>query len=309
MTEEPRNDPAPAPTAAQLEERGVAEWVEIGLTLVNTGIAAHSVHQSKTGGNEPPPPPARGRCGSTLCSRRASTRTDRRADGVIRPRVLGWQFAQRESQVFEQRERIPTWKLADKSRRILADTLRQLSSGMPAEGAPWSADEFATGSARENGDPARLARGPELFGPDRAYLVRVRGRGLWTGAKRVGRDAEDKTGQRRRVRHYARRVLCGRAPRNLKALAEKHGSAREIKLLDKFAHSEVRMLLPLSDRDDREASDPESRIDLHPTRGQVRPAAQLHEVSYVAVHAAVGCARSSASAYACRRGSRASSGT
>jgi hypothetical protein len=208
---------------------------------------------------------------------------------LIRPHIIEWDFSARESELFGERETIPTWTLANKCRRILADTVRQLSSRIAGFDQPTLVSSLHAQPAR---NLAAIQLGSLVVRSCSArtaliscgYEVEALGptRSSWEGVLRIRAVNDDGSGE------YARKVLAGRAPRNLKALAAKYGSKDEIELLDHFAHSDVRTLLPLSDRARRDATDPEMELDLRPTRGQMRPAYQLWDSSYVALNAAIG---------------------
>jgi len=60
---------------------------------------------------------------------------------IIKPRFSDWDFADREQRLFESVRSLPTWRLANQSRRLLADVVRQLFDRIPLpEGATIIAD-------------------------------------------------------------------------------------------------------------------------------------------------------------------------
>jgi hypothetical protein len=61
----------------------------------------------------------------------------------LRPRMAKWRLQQREEQLYREATKIPTWVLADKSRRFLLDACRQLWERTP------TADSYEKLSPRE----------------------------------------------------------------------------------------------------------------------------------------------------------------
>lgn len=50
---------------------------------------------------------------------------------LLRPRIANVRFKEQERSLFEGAEHLPNWKLADKSRRVLAEVNRHLSASLP----------------------------------------------------------------------------------------------------------------------------------------------------------------------------------
>lgn len=65
---------------------------------------------------------------------------------AIKPQISRWDFKERERRAFEEREAIENWRLADKSRRVLADVSHQLNEALPEAGAATNPREVAPSS-------------------------------------------------------------------------------------------------------------------------------------------------------------------
>jgi hypothetical protein len=156
--------------------------------------------------------------------------------GSIKPRISRWDIKKHEQHAFEQRERIPGWRLADKSRRILADVSHQLDETLPEIGAegpddlrPW-ANEFAAISAagiavRSGGALlAQVSCGYVIEGG--ASLRRVIEARLNLSALLA-----DPSGA------YGLRFLEGH-PSKLATLSKRHGSRQEVAALSQLNHAD-----------------------------------------------------------------------
>ena len=66
---------------------------------------------------------------------------------AIDPRLAGWDFARRERELFATAKDLPTWRLANQSRRLLAAVLYELSNAIDAPDAELI-DELDAGDAR-----------------------------------------------------------------------------------------------------------------------------------------------------------------
>lgn len=201
---------------------------------------------------------------------------------VIKFDASGWKFADRERQLYAEAKTLPTWKLANLARRVLASFAQQLSLEVPSQGGEFaeldatSARQLATiqlamVAVRQTGSVLTL------IGTGYELEAMAHARTLLEAQYRARQASDDSSGE------AARSILQGRPPKSLKQLANHYGDKREIELLDHFAHADVRQLLSLAHSplpvDDVSG---EVWIEVRPTRGRVRPAHQL----YVAAHTA-----------------------
>jgi hypothetical protein len=202
---------------------------------------------------------------------------------TIKPRLSSWNFAARERELFGDSPKIETWRLANQSRRLLAEVIRQL----------WLRTETPEDVRVEKIDPA-LAR--RLAGLQLASVV-TRSVGAQMALIACGYEAEALAHARtsmeallrtrqvldERSGESARRILVGQRPRGLKSIAHAYGSKREVELLDHFAHADVRILRTLS----KPVTKHSGILELRPTRGQLVPEAQLLEAARTASREAV----------------------
>lgn len=191
------------------------------------------------------------------------------------PRLTDWNFAARERDLFAACQKIPTWRLANQSRRLLADVVKQASDLIPTPTAETYAELPA--------DDARQLASTQLG----ALLVRSTGSVLMLvstgyerealGPARIGVEAlirarqanDDPSGG------AARSILQGRRPGSLKSAAQRYGEEAEIRFLDRFAHADVLGLLAIGVRRNQDGPAVEMDLELRPQRGVMRPASQL----------------------------------
>jgi hypothetical protein len=195
-----------------------------------------------------------------------------------------WRLQQREEQLYSEARKIPTWGLADKSRRFLLDTCCQLWDRTPSATADsydkLSPDEVRKLAVVHLGQIIVRATGAQMMliatGYEREAFGQVR---VTTEAHlRTRQVLDDISGQ------SAVAAMTGRTS-NLKKLAHRYGQKRDIELLDHFAHADVlslRTLGPPPTEGSREAI-----VEMQPQRGLSRPAQQLLDASHTCVEQTV----------------------
>jgi hypothetical protein len=158
----------------------------------------------------------------------------------IRPRVSSLNLKERELRAFEQREAIPGWRLADKSRRLLADASHQLNLLLPDIAAerpedlrPW-ANEFA---ALEAAGIVIRTGGALLAQVSCGYVIEAAAslRRIIEARLNISAFLAEPSGA------YALRFIEGR-PSKLATLAKRHGSKQEIDALSQLNHTDSRTL-------------------------------------------------------------------
>jgi hypothetical protein len=159
---------------------------------------------------------------------------------LIKPRIARWNPKEHEKLAFEQRESIPGWRLADKSRRMLGDTTNQLSESLPAIAAseaselqPW-ANRFA---AVEAAGIAIRTGGAVLAQVSCGYVIEAAAalRRIIEARLNLSAFLADPSGT------YALKFIEGR-PSRLSTLAKRHGSRQEIDALSQLNHADSRTL-------------------------------------------------------------------
>lgn len=194
---------------------------------------------------------------------------------VIKPDLKHWDFAKRERGLFEKAPvQLPTWRLANFSRKTLASVAEQLSERIPQQPR----------GLVDNLEPKRAA---QLASIGLAAIVVRNIGGILTlvgcGYEReslaLGRvNAEAHIRGRQIVDDasgdVARRLLKGRRPGSINAAATRYGSDEDIKFLNRFAHADLLSLRPVSVMRENEI---DFDIQLLPQRGAVAPATQLLE--------------------------------
>lgn len=157
---------------------------------------------------------------------------------VIQPKIADWKIKQRERQLFADAEVIPNWRLADKARRLLADTAGHLSPEIPSQIGktlrqfdPQAARQFAVIAA--SGIAVRSA-GSALVLVASGYVVESAGpfRRILESKLQARAILDDESGQ------YALRFLQGRGT-GISKLAQRYGQKEEIELLSTFAHADA----------------------------------------------------------------------
>ncbi len=154
----------------------------------------------------------------------------------IKPRISRFDIKKHEEHAFGQRESIPGWRLADKSRRVLADTSHQLDESLPNIDAddpddlrPW-ANEFAAISAA---GIAIRSGGALMAQVSCGYVIEAAAslRRVIEARLNVSALLADPTGA------YGLKFLEGR-PSTLGTLSKKHGSRQEIAALSQLNHAD-----------------------------------------------------------------------
>jgi hypothetical protein len=167
---------------------------------------------------------------------------------LVKPKISGWPLKQDEARLFERRDQIPNWRLADKSRRVLAETSRQLSVAIPEvtlttnqELRPY-ARRYAAVSAC--GIAVRAA-GSVLAQVGAGYVVEAGGSLRRIIEARMNLEAvlKDTTPD------YALRFLQGKGSK-LAKLSSKGKNRAEVEALSKLTHADVGVLRFLSARRD-----------------------------------------------------------
>jgi hypothetical protein len=202
---------------------------------------------------------------------------------VIVARTAFWNFAERERLLFDSVRELPTWHLANQSRRVLADYVHKLSETIPvpskgtvvegldgATARQLAAIQLGSLMVRNVGSIIVLISSgyePEALAPARTTLE-ILYRGQQVSDDRSGRAAIS--------------LLAGRPQVNsLKKLASRYGDRREIEFLDHLAHADVGSSVMLTPRGSRPTT--ETPIDIRPRRGLVRPATQLYNAGHTAM--------------------------
>lgn len=191
--------------------------------------------------------------------------TDSDGGRVLRPRIAGIHFKEREQKLFASAEQLPNWKLADKSRRILVDVNRHLSARLPPR---------PPNVRLENLDPAMLQEAAGISAA--AITIRSAGSGMALvscgyvvesgQALRRAQEArlhatmalDDTSGQ------YAARYLQ-RKGLGLSKLAQRYKVRDDVELLSRLSHADVHGLHLLGF--EKESRGPGSiAIDTRPSR-------------------------------------------
>ena len=173
---------------------------------------------------------------------------EKRAERTITPKISGWPLKKEEARLFERRDQIPNWRLADKSRRVLAETSRQLSAAIPdvtvatnEELRPYAREYAAVSTC---GIAVRAA-GSILAQVGAGYVVEAGGSLRRMIEARMNLEAVvNDSGP-----DYAVRFLKGRGSK-LATLAGKGKNRAEVEALSKLTHADVGALRFLSARRD-----------------------------------------------------------
>lgn len=211
--------------------------------------------------------------------------TEHERDGrrVIQPKIAGWKLKQRERNLFEGAELIPNWRLADKSRRFLADTTSHLSPETPSQ-VGKSLKDFDRQAARQfavvaaSGIAVRSA-GSALVLIASGYVIESAGpfRRILESKLHARAIKDDQSGE------YALRFLQGRGT-GISKLAQRYGKKEEVELLSTFAHADasgLRLLESGARRGSGEIS--ETEINVLPAADPEKAASVLYLISYETV--------------------------
>jgi hypothetical protein len=201
---------------------------------------------------------------------------DKDGEFVIRPNAQKWKLKEQERELFADAEDVPNWRLADKSRRLLLDMTYELSEAVyqhrgsaikDLEAGPaqrTAAVSLANLMVRSAGSALTLISCgyvPESGAPIRRCIE---------ANLRIEAIMDDPSGQ------HARAWLKGRPNGTIGKLAQKYGKTEDLKLLNIYAHSDVRGLMPLL------TGPPAAKdgIDLRPNRDDPSAAPLLHAVAH-----------------------------
>jgi len=203
---------------------------------------------------------------------------------ILKPKLAGLDFATRERQLVDEAKSIPTWRLANQARRVLASFVAQCSETFTVRGS-IPADSLDSATARrlavvQLASVAVRQTGAILALVSTGYETEAmaHARTLLEAQLRGRQACNDLSG------YVARELLQGRRPKSLKQVARQYGGQREVEMLDHFAHADVRQLMTLVPgfRTDQAARE-EPELDLRPIRGLMRPATQLYDAAYMAL--------------------------
>jgi hypothetical protein len=165
---------------------------------------------------------------------------------VIKPHISAWPLKENEAHLFEHRQDVPNWRLADKCRRLLADTNHQLSNSIPEERHATAEDlrprarKYAALAASAL---AVRSAGSILVQVGSGYVVEAGGtlRRLMEARMNVEAILGDPSGD------YALRFIRGRGS-SLKKLSGKGKRRADVEALSPLAHADSRTLRYLSPR-------------------------------------------------------------
>lgn len=200
---------------------------------------------------------------------------DREGRRVLRPKIANIRFKERERELFESAEGISNWRLADKSRRMLADVNRHLSAELPDRPA---------GTPVEKLDPTMLREAAGISAA--ALTIRAAGSGmtLVAGGYVIESGQALRRAQEARLHaqmtyddasgKYAARFLQRKAW-TLSRLAQRYGVRKDIDTLSKLAHADVHGLQLLGF--EKDSHGPGSiAIDTRPRRDDRQAAMALY---------------------------------
>lgn len=212
----------------------------------------------------------------------ATEATSQEGKTVVKAQISSWRLKQNEQALFARSGDLPNWKLADKTRRMLADLSVHFSDSLPAfdgvavqsidsdtarKWAVIAASGIVVRSA--GGAMALLACGyePESGGQMRRIIEAK------LNAQEILEDHP--SGQ------YALRYLQGR-PRGLAKLATKYEASEDVKLLSILSHADARGLALLSDEPQIIYSDEpgETTVNLYPRRNVNQAHDLLYAIAY-----------------------------
>jgi hypothetical protein len=164
---------------------------------------------------------------------------------ILKPKIADVRFKEREKALFASGEAVPNWKLADKSRRILADINRHLSAGLPPRPPQTALKDLDISMVRQAAGISAAAITIRAVGsgmalvscgymPESAFALR-RAQEARLHAQAV-RDAAGSD--------YAVRFLERKAT-GIAKLAQRYGVNEDIATLSALAHADVQGLLLL----------------------------------------------------------------
>jgi hypothetical protein len=159
---------------------------------------------------------------------------------AIRPQISRWDLKERERRAFEERGAIENWRLADKSRRMLADVSHQLNEALPEVSAEG---------------PEELRPFANQYATVDACGIAVRTGGAVLAEISCGYVLEAAAGVRRIIEahlhlrailadpggSYALKFIEGKGSKLAKLTAQ-HGRKEEIEALHRLSHADSRAL-------------------------------------------------------------------
>lgn len=158
---------------------------------------------------------------------------------VLRPKIANVRFKEQERSLFESAEHLPNWKLADKSRRVLAGINRHLSANLPPRPPNVPLEKLEPGMLREAAGISAAAITLRAVGSGMALVscgyVIESGQSLRRSqeARLHAQAARDDTSG-----GYALRFLQRRGS-TLSKLAQRYGVRQDIDVLSTLAHADV----------------------------------------------------------------------
>ena len=170
--------------------------------------------------------------------------TEIERDGIryIQPKIASWKIKDRERELFASAEEIPTWRLADKTRRMLGDLAQHVSGETPPQVGAKTLADFDRSAARQFASIA--AAGIVVRSSSSVLMLTSTGYVVEAGAmlRRVIEAklhcraiSDDESGE------YALRYLQGKGS-GLSKLAQKYGNRDEVDTLSKLSHADNRSL-------------------------------------------------------------------
>ena len=196
---------------------------------------------------------------------------------MVRPSAAKWKLKEQERELFASAEKVPNWRLADKSRRLLLDmtfffseivhthhvgtAIDDLKAGQDQRVAAVSLGELVVRSAGSGIALISTGHVSESGGPIRRCIE---------ANLRMQAILDDPSG------HHAKAWLKGKPVGSVGRLARKYGKTKDLTLLSIYAHSDVRGLMPLL------TGPPEAKdmIDVRPNRDDPSAAPLLHAVAH-----------------------------
>lgn len=160
---------------------------------------------------------------------------------VVQPKISQWDLKLRERKLFKSAESIPNWRLAEKTRRLLADTASHMSAEIPSQ-VGLAADEFDSAVARQFAGVATAgiavrASSSALMLVACGYSIEAAGplRRLIEAKLHARAVCDDDSGE------YALRLVKGRGM-GMSKLAQRYGEREEIDALSTIAHADTAAL-------------------------------------------------------------------
>lgn len=201
----------------------------------------------------------------------------------LKLKTSDWKFNDLEEAHFAERRTIPTWKVANVSRRLLAAATSELgTSGEELSGtavtevSALAAQQVATiqlaaMTVRSTGAVMMLI----AAGYERESFMPMRV--LFELGLRASQVFDDGSGE------AARNILLGQPRGSVKSLAHRYGNKQTIEFLDRFAHADASTMMALSLPAQRvqDADEGVITVNLAPNRSTAKPASQLFAAALI----------------------------